>query len=603
LGQVENPHVVRFHDYVETPWGAAIVMEAVDGVSLAAVLRDRGAMAPEAALAVLKGSLLGLAAAHAAGVVHRDYKPANVLVRTDDGSSKLLDFGIALRTGRTGQVMGTPQYMAPEQWNGDPATTATDVYAATCVFFECVTGRRPYAGESQVELMAHHAASRIPVDEVPEPVRGLVAHGLAKDPAERPPGAAEFVAALETAAVGAYGAEWEATGRLRLTEAVAVLAALAPVAALALGGGGGAVGVGAAGSAVGATAGTGAAGTAVGAGMNVAAPMGASAGAGAGAAGAGAGGSAAAGGAGIFGGAAAKIAAAALGAALVGGGATVVVKEAADGNSSASGNPAASANSPSASATPVNLKITSVGYSKKLNKVVPPATGNYPVVSGIPDRKLQQRINRTIRAGFDARVEAMHTGVLSFGVGPGKSTAKEEIVVNSKALPAAGGKILSVRFNPATGATSAMHPTWYSPTALAVDLTTGKRLSNRDLLAAETLTPSGIEKLNGILRAAAHGGSFCEGEQPAHEVTASHLDADEGEDGRNTIDVLPTANGVQFDVSYTALGYSTACGSGTLTVPYTKSASLLSAKALNMIPAAKRAAGAGTGTSTPMPTG
>lgn len=120
LGGLDSPYVVGLYEYVEAPHGAAIVMELVDGIALRALLQREGATGPEAALVVLKGSLLGLAAAHRAGVVHRDYKPENVLVAAD-GSSKLVDFGIAAGRGTTPGVAGTPAYMAPEQWHGEPA--------------------------------------------------------------------------------------------------------------------------------------------------------------------------------------------------------------------------------------------------------------------------------------------------------------------------------------------------------------------------------------------------------------------------------------------------------------------------------------------------
>ena len=99
IAEVDSPNVARLYEYVESDAGAAIVMELVNGVSLRAMLREHGPTEPEAALCVLKGSLLGLAAAHAHDVVHRDYKPENVLV-DGDGSSKLADFGIAVRVGR-----------------------------------------------------------------------------------------------------------------------------------------------------------------------------------------------------------------------------------------------------------------------------------------------------------------------------------------------------------------------------------------------------------------------------------------------------------------------------------------------------------------------
>ena len=98
LASLNDPNVVRLYEYVESPSGAAIVMELVDGVSLREILARQGKTTAEAALVVLQGSLLGLAAAHRRGVVHRDYKPENVLIN-GDGASKLTDFGIAARAG------------------------------------------------------------------------------------------------------------------------------------------------------------------------------------------------------------------------------------------------------------------------------------------------------------------------------------------------------------------------------------------------------------------------------------------------------------------------------------------------------------------------
>ncbi|GAB3659294.1 hypothetical protein GCM10027589_20340 [Actinocorallia lasiicapitis] len=116
LHRVTSPHIARIYLLVEADEGAAIVMEAVDGVTLRNVLDQTGALAPEAALVLLKGAVLGLGAAHGVGVVHRDFKPANVIVQPD-GTSKLIDFGIAVLAGEGGRS-GTPAYMSPEQWNG-----------------------------------------------------------------------------------------------------------------------------------------------------------------------------------------------------------------------------------------------------------------------------------------------------------------------------------------------------------------------------------------------------------------------------------------------------------------------------------------------------
>ncbi|MFE1315962.1 serine/threonine-protein kinase [Streptomyces sp. NPDC058755] len=229
LGGLESPYVAGLYEYVESPDGAAIVMELVDGVSLRAVLAGRGPLDPEAALVILKGSLLGLADAHRIGVVHRDYKPENVLV-VPDGSSKLVDFGIAVDTGTSVGVAGTPSYMAPEQWTGAPASPTADVYAATATFFECLTGHKPYSGDNIAELALRHVDAPVPADEVPEPVRALVRRGLAKDPEERPTHAEAFVSELEAAAGAAYGPDWEERGRGRLVALVALLPLLLPSA-------------------------------------------------------------------------------------------------------------------------------------------------------------------------------------------------------------------------------------------------------------------------------------------------------------------------------------------------------------------------------------
>ncbi|MEV7013447.1 serine/threonine-protein kinase [Streptosporangium sp. NPDC051022] len=227
--ELHDPNVVQFYEYYEDVLQAAIVMELVDGVALRRILADHGTTSPEAALVVLKGSLLGLAFAHSAGIVHRDYKPENVLIQAD-GSSKLTDFGVAARTGEPGTPAGTPPYMAPEQWTGHPATAASDVYAATCVFFECLTGHRPYRGDHQAALMHQHRNAPIPLEAVPGSVRGLVARGMAKNPADRPATAEAFVVELEAAAAAAYGPEWEQRGRRHLAELATLLALTFPLA-------------------------------------------------------------------------------------------------------------------------------------------------------------------------------------------------------------------------------------------------------------------------------------------------------------------------------------------------------------------------------------
>lgn len=246
LVQVDDEHIARLHHYFENRRGAAIVMEAVDGVTLRTLLTHNGALTPEAALVVLKGSLLGLAAAHAVRVVHGDYKPANVLVQ-GNGQSKLIDFGIAVLSGR-GTSAGTPAYMAPEQWKGAPASPATDVYAATCVFCECVTGHQPYGDDTtgpirngplawglkkNRTIREQHLNAHVPVRDIPRSLRPLVRQGMAKRAADRPDSARTFVAVLETTAVNTYGPDWERRGFKTLAAVAGIFTAALPVAVLA----------------------------------------------------------------------------------------------------------------------------------------------------------------------------------------------------------------------------------------------------------------------------------------------------------------------------------------------------------------------------------
>ncbi len=227
LAALADPNVVRLYEYIESPAGAAIVMELVDGVSLREILSRQGATTAEVALVVLRGSLLGLAAAHARGVVHRDYKPENVLVGGDE-VSKLTDFGIAARAGDLARPAGTLAYAPPEQFEGGPASPAGDVYAATATFYECLTGHPPFTGETAEVLLDLHRSQPVALDPVPERLRPLVTAGMAKEPGDRPADAAAFVSELRAVAADACGPGWEDRGRSRLAEAALLLAALWP---------------------------------------------------------------------------------------------------------------------------------------------------------------------------------------------------------------------------------------------------------------------------------------------------------------------------------------------------------------------------------------
>jgi eukaryotic-like serine/threonine-protein kinase len=199
-----------------------LVMELVGGQPLSALLRPGAPMDPDAAAALMAQAADAIAAAHAAGIVHRDVKPANLLI-TPDRQVKVTDFGIARAADsvgltQTGQVMGTPQYLSPEQARGSTATEASDVYSLGVVAYECLAGRRPFDAGSPVATALAHLNQPPPAlpASVPAPLAAVVLRALAKDPAERYAGAGDLAAALRdpsragaaggAAAAGAAGA-------------------------------------------------------------------------------------------------------------------------------------------------------------------------------------------------------------------------------------------------------------------------------------------------------------------------------------------------------------------------------------------------------------
>lgn len=220
LRNLRVPQIVRVHDFVEqADQGAAVVMELADGVPLDFMIERQGPLSPEAALAVLKTSLLALAAVHRLGFGHRDCKPGNVLVDTA-GGARLTDFGVAVRADERMPAAGTPSYLAPERWDGAPDSPAADIYAVTAVFFECLTGEAPFAG-NLAQLEEQHVRGAVPLDRVDEPVQELVMRGMATNPGRRPQSAMAFVAELEALAASAYGSGWAERGRGELAERAA----------------------------------------------------------------------------------------------------------------------------------------------------------------------------------------------------------------------------------------------------------------------------------------------------------------------------------------------------------------------------------------------
>ncbi|MFG1947322.1 serine/threonine-protein kinase [Nonomuraea sp. NPDC048826] len=190
--------IAQIFDYGEQADLAYLVMELVHGEPLSAILTRNGPLGAEVTLDVLHQTAKALHAAHSSGVIHRDIKPGNLLV-TPEGTIKVTDFGIARAleaapVTQTGTVLGTAQYVSPEQAQGLTLTPSTDLYSLGVVAYECLSGRPPFHGDSAVAIALRHLNEQPPplgVD-VPAPVRALVMALLAKDPAHRPGSALEL---------------------------------------------------------------------------------------------------------------------------------------------------------------------------------------------------------------------------------------------------------------------------------------------------------------------------------------------------------------------------------------------------------------------------
>lgn len=189
---VNHEGIASVFDYGEENGSAFLVMELVPGEALSTILEREGPLSTDKTLDIVAQTAAALQAAHAAGLVHRDIKPGNLLI-TPDGRVKITDFGIARIADQvpltaTGQVMGTVQYLSPEQASGHPASPATDTYSLGIVAYESLAGKRPFTGESQVAIaMAQINDAPPPLPPtVSEPVQNLVMSMIAKKPEERP---------------------------------------------------------------------------------------------------------------------------------------------------------------------------------------------------------------------------------------------------------------------------------------------------------------------------------------------------------------------------------------------------------------------------------
>jgi serine/threonine-protein kinase len=205
VARLSSPNVVGVYDQGAHGDLLYLVMEYVPGRTLRDLLRERGRLSPREALDIISGVLSGLAAAHLAGIIHRDVKPENVLLG-DGNTIKVADFGLARAASevghtRTGMIIGTAAYLAPEQVSRSTSDERTDVYAAGVMLYEMLTGSQPHTGDSPLAVAHKHVSDQVPAPSrtvlgLPPSLDALVAMSTSRDPDLRPANASQFLHAI-----------------------------------------------------------------------------------------------------------------------------------------------------------------------------------------------------------------------------------------------------------------------------------------------------------------------------------------------------------------------------------------------------------------------